>query len=662
MTSTAAVNRTPHPELTMRKDFKTVVVVGGIPKVGEDKIAKLKQMLEFYLGQKISCRLSEVYVPKDRENPGGGYCDFCFVEYETPGEAKRARLNLHEKRFDKSHVLTADFLEDLDRVENMPDTYTPPTINEYESREFLHHWLLDNLARDQFVIRHGDDTSIYWMQAHRKPELVLSKPNWTDNGLPCMWTPRGTYLATFHLPGVQLWGSAAWDNLGRFPHPAVKVVEFSPCESFMVTYSPANPEEAIIVWEVRSGRKIRSFPDDKPNALELPLFHWSPSEKYFGRMVRGVGLNLFDTTQEGAAKLTGKMIRIEGIHDFCWSPDRDMIAYWVPEKPPQPAKVTLLSIPDMTVVRNKKLVDITDCAMHWHPSGDFLCVKVDQQKTKKITVSKFEIFRMRERDYPVEAIDLGASPVLAFAWEPKGCRFAIVHGETPRVNVSFYEMLSEEKRKGGLSIKQLKMFSSLAVNHLFWSPRGNDIVLAGLKNLNGILYFIDTNTLEILSQGEHMMCTEVEWDPTGRFVCTSTTNMRASGNNEFMIWNFQGKLIHRIMKERFFMILWRPRPPSLLSAAQEEHIRKNFKTVYEPKYKEMDRRERFSRRTEARELRTKMEKDFNEYLARMAEQHRLERPRRLQLRGGAESDTEDEGIEVTSQVECVLSEVDEVLE
>ena len=29
---------------------------------------------------------------------------------------------------------------------------------------------------------------------------------------------------------------------------------------------------------------------------------------------------------------------------------------------------------------------------------------------------------------------------MAFAWEPVGSRFAVIHGESPRISVSFYQV------------------------------------------------------------------------------------------------------------------------------------------------------------------------------------------------------------------------------
>lgn len=55
---------------------------------------------------------------------------------------------------------------------------------------------------------------------------------------------------------------------------------------------------------------------------------------------------------------------------------------------------------------------------------------------------------------PLQVLELPnkAEKVLSFAWEPKGHRFAIVHGDSGRPNVSFYSMRDD---KGKLGIKHL---------------------------------------------------------------------------------------------------------------------------------------------------------------------------------------------------------------
>jgi translation initiation factor 3 subunit B len=58
--------------------------------------------------------------------------------------------------------------------------------------------------------------------------------------------------------------------------------------------------------------------------------------------------------------------------------------------------------------------------------------------------------------------------VIAFAWEPKGHRFAVIHGEGPRPDVSFYSMKS---KTGADKLTLLTTLKSKQANALYWSPQ-----------------------------------------------------------------------------------------------------------------------------------------------------------------------------------------------
>ncbi|CAG8810999.1 4493_t:CDS:2, partial [Racocetra fulgida] len=121
---------------------------------------------------------------------------------------------------------------------------------------------------------------------------------------------------------------------------------------------------------------------------------WSPSDKYFARVTQGQqgqqGQQILSVYETPSMGLVGnKSIKIEGLVDFEWAPASDkekekdkhsgdkkqreeLLSYWTPEIGNQPARVTLLNIPSKEIS----------------------------------TFSNLEIFRVREKDIPVEVIEV----------------------------------------------------------------------------------------------------------------------------------------------------------------------------------------------------------------------------------------------------------------
>lgn len=70
----------------------------------------------------------------------------------------------------------------------------------------------------------------------------------------------------------------------------------------------------------------------------------------------------------------------------------------------------------------------------------------------------------------------------------------------------------------------IERFEKRNCNHLFWAPIGQFIVLASLRNnMSGVLEFIDTNDFISMNVADHYQCSDVEWDPTGRYVITAVS-------------------------------------------------------------------------------------------------------------------------------------------
>ena len=107
--------------------------------------------------------------------------------------------------------------------------------------------------------------------------------------------------------------------------------------------------------------------------------------------------------------------------------------------------------------------------------------------------------------------------------------------------------------------------------------------------------------------------------------------------------------------------LWRPRPKSLLSDEQEKEIRKNLRK-YSQKYEEEDARLKLSLDADLLKRRQEQHAAFEEFLKAKAEEYDGERARRIELRGGAESDNESAYTLIEEEEREQLEIMEEVLD
>ena len=121
------------------------------------------------------------------------------------------------------------------------------------------------MAHDQYgvVFGGGEKVGVY-RNALPEASKEEERDRWTESYIK--WSPQGSYMATFHAKGIVLWGGPSIQKMARFSHPGVQFIDFSPCETYIVTFSP-NAEkdrmgediDPVIIWEARTGLKKRSF-------------------------------------------------------------------------------------------------------------------------------------------------------------------------------------------------------------------------------------------------------------------------------------------------------------------------------------------------------------------------------------------------------------------
>ncbi|KAI2619451.1 eukaryotic translation initiation factor 3 [Hypomontagnella submonticulosa] len=623
-------------EVQLEQGYDTFVVIDGLPKVNEEQKPKLVKFLLKKLNQVGKVREDQVFMPMEN----GESLSFAFVEYTSAAEAAAAVRQLDMVPLDKKHTLRVNKMSDIDRYGRegrVDENYVPPKIEEFTEKEHLRSFLADpsGRGRDQFAMYRGDVVGVFWNNEKEPPENIVDRQHWTESFV--QWSPLGTFLVSVHQQGVQLWGGASWSRQKRFAHPFVNMLDFSPNEKYIVTWSnrpisipdEGHPQLSLdedgknyVIWDLETAKPLRSFANlDIPSASDShaapakqqpkfpwPAFKWSSDDKYVARMTQGSSISVYELPRMGLLDKT--TIKIEGVMDFEWAPStpqRDgvkqyeqLFCFWTPEIGSNPAKVGLMSIPSKQIVRSLNLFSVTDAKLHWQSDATYLSVKVDRHsKSKKSQATTLEIFRVKEKGVPVEVVDTIKDTVINFAWEPKGDRFVIITnpepaGATavaPKTSVSFF---CPEKAKGSAvgNFKHLRTLEKKNSNAIYWSPKGRFVVVATVANQQSSdLEFFDldfegekpesdkdlTANLQLMNTAEHYGVTDIQWDPSGRFVASWASVWKHTMENGYHLYDFKGEVLREEPIEKFRQWLWRPRPPTLLTKDEQKQIRKNLR-------------------------------------------------------------------------------------
>jgi len=558
-------------------DYSTAIVVDNLPKVPQDKYERLLAFVRKIYEQ--VGRLAEDGLQMPVDEATGMTQGFAFVNFLARDSAEKAIAATNNWNFDKAHAIKVNSYVDLVRTTIHPETYTPEPARPLTTVPGLYTWLKDAQFRDQFVVRHGRDTEVYWAEAGGTPELVYGGERekaagqgrfWCDQYVA--WSKTGAYLLTYHRQGIALWGGPNFEKVARLAHHGVALAHFSNTDRYLVTYSypqaPGDGPGHVVVWDVERSISVqqqvalRSWPvepygkgnyfkwshDDKfiavgkskylrnPQAAQAAMDESAgggaggpPGHQKQQASTGSAGGDMGGEDAEGQISvfeapsmelLDRKSIRAEGLRGFDWCPKANLLAYWAPEKQQQPARVVLVEVPSKKEVRRKPLFHVEDCELTWQNEGEYLCAKVTHKKRQSKKKVSLELFRIKEAGIALEMVELDPTPVRDFAWEPAGHRFAIIHGEDAhRFTVSFYSMLQPTTgQKEVTLLHRLEGPKARTVNKLLWSPNGSIIVLANLSEGSG-LEFYDVDTQSTLAKREDLSRIDyLKWDPSGRYL------------------------------------------------------------------------------------------------------------------------------------------------
>ncbi|KAL0627616.1 Eukaryotic translation initiation factor 3 subunit B [Plecturocebus cupreus] len=166
--------------------------------------------------------------------------------------------------------------------------------------------------------------------------------------------------------------------------------------------------------------------------------------------------SIYETPSMGL--LDKKSLKISGIKDFSWSPGGNRIAFWVPED----KRYFSQGNPDAAPYQARDpSVETVQCGGLQAALSEErrLLVRENEGKTGTCGCGR------NERNHQ--------SLCLGIKW-----KFAVLHGEAPRISVFFYHFKNNGKTE------LIKTFHQQQANTIFWSPQGQFVVLAGLRSMD----------------------------------------------------------------------------------------------------------------------------------------------------------------------------------
>ncbi|CDR95173.1 eukaryotic translation initiation factor 3 subunit, putative [Babesia bigemina] len=689
--------------ITLSTVFVSTLIVAGLPLVSSEKYDRLLEITRKKLTkdfEKKGLRIHKDFKIEMPVDEAGNTYGVAFFTFASRMEAQKALQQLNMSKFDASHTLKAAMVDDFDRIVSDENSCTPALNTFGFTREDLRSWLFESdRMLDQLVIRYADQTEIHWFDPlEREPVLIYNgereraqgKRVWTDQKVE--WSRNGSYLVFYRRPGIALYGGPSFELKVRFEHRNVQNVSFSPDEEYLMTWDGTKGEDkhenSVCIWHVITGEKLCSFPtpDLSYNGQDFPHFVWNHDGKYIAKLHQSAEGNEIHVYKLPEMTLIpdaeGKPAPLKyAAEKFDWSPTDDILSIIIPGTIDTPARLLLVDIPSRRELSARNVYNVCSSVMHWHPRGECFCLRTTIcRKTGKKGRKQFnqlEIFRLRERDVPVDTIKIEDATVKNLYWEEGGSkRFALVvrDEEMGNSSIRFYRVSEEGTARDTVCVTTLELQSQM--NRVVWSPSGNYFVVACLTGEGTILFCTlnDNDKVEVLYKDEHFMMNDVRWSPCGRYVATSVRvplpthgagpsmdSFRYSAEAGFCIWTFQGRRLYVSRRENLYHFDFRPTPPPMLENSVIDKIKKNLKE-YSRKYDMVDEKAReeyeqqyFAKRKVAEDAFLKQAAKLMEWL--------VQQDRYLEFKQGWDSFYDETHWDITEDVyEEVIEVKEEVLD
>ena len=228
----------------MNDDFSNYFVINNLPKCKEDKIGKLVTLIETSIKKKnlkVSSEDIEIPINTATQETDG----VAFVKMSSEENARIGVSIFDGFKLTKNNIFASCLLPEFEKIMQISEKFEMPQA----AAEFkdLRAPIFD-IKNEQYFYKAGNQLQVEYFSAGQNPtkdHTLLSMVKASDKAIN--WSPLGTYLILIKADKVIFLGGKEMTPIIVLPKHKITHVKMSPCEKYVLTYSPMG-DVAYSVW------------------------------------------------------------------------------------------------------------------------------------------------------------------------------------------------------------------------------------------------------------------------------------------------------------------------------------------------------------------------------------------------------------------------------
>lgn len=396
------------------------------------------------------------------------------------------------------------------------------------------------------------------------PSFALNESFGRDSKCSVMTHGAGgrlfAYCNTVSVFVIQL---AECETLLQLDKPKTIGLVISPSGKYLATWevysttpSSPGPNPNAHIWEIESGRCVKSFIMRQNEAWQP---QWTDDERVCAIQANSE-IHFFENgNYESIANrlhLPKVMCRMSG----AGSPPH--IAAHIPGNKGAPHAVRLFKYPNFdgpgSMIANKSFYKADSVDMIWNKKGSAALIvatqDVDTTGSSYYGETALHFLAVNGDSSNVTVGKKG--PVYSVDWSPNSTEFCVVYGFMPAKATLF-----------NLKCESIFDFGTGPRNCVYFNPQGTIIALGGFANLRGHIQFWDRKSFKLISESQAADATFFQWSPDGQHYATAICAPRLRVGNGFKIWHVSGSLLHEYIVPQdnvhIYNVSWQTLPADL---------------------------------------------------------------------------------------------------